>query len=133
MLPLVLLGKKEIPDDLAFRSSSSQLFSEALLSNSSQQPFSAAIPRSHSQQLYPAAILSSYTQLSSCCGQGLVVSYYQFSAIILLWSGAGGQLLCLPRMPPLSECQSDKFQTSAENGRSNYDCLKVAKWQRCGK
>ena len=87
---------------------SQQLFSAALLSSSSQQPFSSSV----SQQLFSAALLkqpfssslsqqlfsSSFSQLSSCCGQGLVVSYYHhlaqlFSAIILLWSGVGGQLL----------------------------------------
>ena len=73
-------------------SSSQQLFSAALLSSSSQQLFSAALLsslfsaallRSFSQQLFSAALLSSssqqlfsaaFSQLSSCCGQGLVVS-----------------------------------------------------------
>ena len=77
-----------------FRSHSQQLFSAAILSSSSQQPFSAAL-------------LSSHPQLSSCCGQGLVVSYchqllsscccgqglvVSYLIIILLWSGVGGQL-----------------------------------------
>ena len=74
------------PFSAAFLSSSSQqLFSAALLSSSSQQPllssssqqlFSAALPSSSSQQFFSAALLSSL-----------------FSAIILLWSGVGGQLV----------------------------------------
>ena len=78
----------------AFLSSlSQQLFSAALLSSLSQQLFSAAFLSSSSQQLFSAiillwsgvggqlvtsssaALLSSSSQLSSCCGQGLVVSY----------------------------------------------------------
>ena len=64
--------------------SSSQLFSAAFLSSSSQQLFSAAFLSSSSQRLFSAALLSSspqqlfsavFLQLSSCCGQGLVVSY----------------------------------------------------------
>ena len=35
----------------------------------------AALLSSHSQQPLSAALLSSHSQLSSCCGQGLVVSY----------------------------------------------------------
>ena len=59
----------------AFLSSlSQQLFSAALLSSFSQQPFSAALLSRFSQQLFSAALLSSSSQLSSCCGQGLVVS-----------------------------------------------------------
>ena len=66
----------------AFLSSSSflssfsqQPFSPALLSSFSQQPFSAALLSSFSQQPFSAALLiSSSSQLSSCCGQGLVVS-----------------------------------------------------------
>ena len=67
---------------------SQQLFSAAFLSSPSQQLFSAAFLRSFSQQLFSAAFLSSFSQqpcsatflsshpqLSSCCGQGLVVSY----------------------------------------------------------
>ena len=71
---------------------SQQLFSAALLSSLSQQLFSAALLSSLSQQLFSAALLSyhlavvrgwwsasniifsSSSQLSSCCGQGLVVS-----------------------------------------------------------
>ena len=55
-------------------SSSQQLFSAALLSSSSQQPFSAAFLSSSSRQPFSAALLSSSSQLSSYCGQGLVVS-----------------------------------------------------------
>ena len=81
------------PFSAAFLSSSSQqLFSAAFLSSSSQQLFSAAFLSSSSQQLFSAALLSyhlavvrgwwsasniifsSSSQLSSCCGQGLVVS-----------------------------------------------------------
>ena len=77
----------------AFLSSSSQQpFSAALLSSLSQQLFSAALLSSSSQQLFSAALLSYHlavvrgwwsasniifsgsSQLSSCCGQGLVVS-----------------------------------------------------------
>ena len=53
-----------------------QPFSAAFLSSSSQQLLSAVFPSSSSQQLFSAAILSSL-----------------FSAIILLWSGVGGQLV----------------------------------------
>ena len=82
-------------------SSSQQIFSAAFLSSSSQQLFSAAFLSSSSQQLFSAALLSyhlavvrgwwfavvrgwwsasniifsSSSQLSSCCGQGLVVKY----------------------------------------------------------
>ena len=71
---------------------SQQLFSAAFLSSLSQQLFSAAFLSSSSQQLFSAiillwsgvggqlatsssaALLSSSSQLSSCYGQGLVVS-----------------------------------------------------------
>ena len=83
----------------AFLSTSSQqLFSAALLSSFSQQLFSAAFLSSSSQQPFSAAILSYHLAVvrgwrpainiilqwsgvggqlltSSCCGQGLVVSY----------------------------------------------------------
>ena len=59
---------------------SQQLFSAAFLSSSYQQLFSAAFLSSSSQQLFSAAFLSSSSQ-------------QLFSAIILLWSGAGGQLV----------------------------------------
>ena len=52
-----------------------QPFSAAILSSPPLQPFPAALPSSHSQQPLSAALLSSHSQLSSCCGQGLVVSY----------------------------------------------------------
>ena len=82
-------------------SSSQQFFPAAFLSSFSQQPFSAAILSYHlavvrgwwsalniillwsglggqlssfSQQPFSAAFLSSHPELSSCCGQGLVVS-----------------------------------------------------------
>ena len=81
---------------------SAQPFSAALLSSHSQQPLSADLLSSHSQQIFSAATLSRHSQLSSCCGQGLVVSYliiilsYHLtvvsSFIMLLWSGVGGQL-----------------------------------------
>ena len=48
--------------------------SNIIFSSSSQQPFSAALLSSSSQQPFSAALLSSSSQLSSCCGQGLVVS-----------------------------------------------------------
>ena len=51
----------------AFLSSPSQ---QLFLSSVSQQLFSAAFLSSSSQQLFSAALL----ELSSCCGQGLVVS-----------------------------------------------------------
>ena len=63
---------------------SQQLFSAALPSSFSQQLFAAAFLSSLSQQLFSTAFLSSisqqlfsavFLQLSSCCGQGLVVSY----------------------------------------------------------
>ena len=60
---------------------SQQLFSAAFLTSSSQQLFSAAFLSSSSQQLFSAAFLSSSSH------QQL------FSAIILLWSGVGGQLV----------------------------------------
>ena len=47
----------------------------AFLSSFSQQPFSAGFLSSSSQQPFSAATRSSHPQLSSCCGQGLVVSY----------------------------------------------------------
>ena len=56
-------------------SSSQQRFSAAFLSSFSQQPFLSSLLRRLSQQLFSAACLSSHPQLSSCCGQGLVVSY----------------------------------------------------------
>ena len=65
-------------------------FSAATLSSSSQRLFSAAIISRSSQHPVSAATFSSHSQLSSCCGQGLVVSHY---LIMLLWSGVGGQLL----------------------------------------
>ena len=80
-----------------------QPFSAAVLSSHSQQQFFAAILSSSSQQPLSAALLSSHSQPSSCCGQGLVVSYYHHVAVVrgwwsaiiimLLWSGVGGQLL----------------------------------------
>ena len=87
------------PFSAAFLSSSSQqLFSAALLSSFSQQPFLAAFLSSFSQQPFSAAFLSYHLAVvrgwwsainiillwsgvggqlltSSCCGQGLVVSY----------------------------------------------------------
>ena len=69
-------------------SHSQQLFSAALPSSHSQQLFSAAILSSHSQQVFSAAILSSSSQLSSCCGQGLVVSYYHHVAVVRGWWSA---------------------------------------------
>ena len=94
---------------------SQQLFSAALLSSSSQQLFSAALLSSPSQQLFSAALLSSYSQqpflsyhlavvrgwwsASSISQQlfsaALLSSFSQqpSSAIILLWSGVGGQLV----------------------------------------
>ena len=63
---------------------SQQLFSAAFLSSSSQQLFSAAFLSSSSQQLFSAAFLSSSSQQ---------IFSAAFSAIILLWSGVGGQLV----------------------------------------
>ena len=83
-LPNLPCGKKEeilkrssILRGAAFSKSSlsQQLFSAAFLSSSSQQLFSAALLSSSSQQLFSAALPSN-----------------PFSAIILLWSGVGGQL-----------------------------------------
>ena len=65
----------------------------------SKQLVSAALLRSSSQQLFSADFLSSSSQPSSCCGQGYAASIISssfsqqlLSAIILLWSGAGGQV-----------------------------------------
>ena len=96
--------KKEISKEeqqFSKRSLYPQPFSAATFSSfsHSQQLFSAAIISRSSQQPVSAATFSSHSQLSSCCGQGLVVSYchqrLSSSAIIimLLWSGVGGQLL----------------------------------------
>ena len=109
---------EEQPFSAALLSSfSQQLFSAAFLSSSSQQPFSAALLSSLSQQLFSAAFLSSYSQqpfsaalLSSLSQQLFSTAFSQqpsqqlfsaallsnpFSAIILVWSGVGGQLACL--------------------------------------
>ena len=87
-------------------SCSQQLFSAALLSSSSQQPFSAAFLSSLPQQPFSAAFLSSHSQQpfsaiillwsgvggqllsSSCCGQGLVVTYYHHLAVVRGWWSA---------------------------------------------
>ena len=91
----------------ALSSHSQQLFSAAVLSSHYQQIFSANSLSSHFQQPLSAAALSSHSQLSSCFGQGLVVSYchqrlsscccgeglvVSYYLIMLLWSGVGGQL-----------------------------------------
>ena len=71
--------------------------SAALLSKFSQQPFSAALLSSSSQQLFSAAfsaaLLSRFSQQPFSAA--LFSSSFQqlFSAIILLWSGVGGQLV----------------------------------------
>ena len=99
------------PFSAATFSSSSQQFSEqlfsahpfsaALLSSHSQQPLSADLlsnsqssssQHSHSQQLFSAAILSSHSQQIFSADLLSSQSQQTFSAIILLWSGVGGQL-----------------------------------------
>ena len=72
-------------------SHSQQPLSADLLSSHSQQIFSAANLSSHFQQPFSAATLSSSSQPFSA---DLLSSHSQqtFSAIILLWSGVGGQL-----------------------------------------
>ena len=101
------------PFSAAFLSSSSQqLFSAAFLSSFSQQLFSAAFLSSSSQQQFSAPV-SQHPFLSyhlavvrgwwSASSLALLSSFSQqlfsaailsnlFSAIILLWSGVGGQL-----------------------------------------
>ena len=73
----------------AFRlSSSQQHFSAAFLSSSSQQPFSAAFLSSLCEQLFSG----SHPELSSCSGQGLVVSYWHHLAVVRgWWSSCCGQ------------------------------------------
>ena len=78
-------------------------FSAALRSSHSQQPFSAALLSSHSQQPLSAALFSSHSQQPLSLSAALLSSHSEailssssqqpFSAIILLWSGVGGQLL----------------------------------------
>ena len=72
-----------------------QLFS-AILSSSSQhshseQPLSADLLSSHSEQIFSAVNLSSHFQQPSAAA--LSHSQQTFSAVTLLWSGVGGQLL----------------------------------------
>ena len=51
-----------------------------------------------SQQLFSAAFLSSHPQLSSCCGQGLVASYFSMILLLLM---VGGQLWTRSLKEPL--------------------------------
>ena len=83
--------------------------STAFLTSLSPQLFSAAFPSSFSQQLFPEAFLSHHLAVvrgwwsaidiillwsgvggqlltSSCCGQGLVVRYCNYFAVVRGWS-----------------------------------------------
>ena len=99
----LLSSLSQQPFSAAFLSSPSQQpFSAAFLSSLSQQLFSAALPQqpflsSLSQQLFSAAFLSSFSQ--QLFSAALLSSFSQqlfsaaSSAIFLLWSRVGGQLL----------------------------------------
>ena len=81
-----------------FSSISQQPFSALFFSSLSQQPFSAAFLSSVFQQCFSAAFLSSLSQQPFSAAilshhLAVVRGWWSAIAIILLWSGVGGQLV----------------------------------------